>query len=48
MLKYFMVFRKISVSIAYNGLALGDVAKQSGLSSIGKIDFFREKNIPAS
>jgi len=33
---------------AANGLALGDVAKKSGLRSIGKIDFFREKNVPAS
>jgi hypothetical protein len=30
-----------------NGLALGDFAKQSGLSSIGKIDFFSEKNVSA-
>jgi hypothetical protein len=31
------------VKIAGNGLALGDVAKQSGLSSFGKIDFFVRK-----
>ena len=38
-----MVFRQISIPIAGNGLQAWEVADASELSSIGKIDFFREK-----
>jgi hypothetical protein len=31
-----------------NGLALGDVAKQSGLSSFGKVKLFRNIVVPAT
>jgi hypothetical protein len=35
------------VKIAYNGLALGDVADESELSCIGEDKHFREKKLPA-
>ena len=52
--KYFISFSKLVInyhgllviipdSMPANGLALGDVANESGLSSFGKIVFFREE-----
>ena len=33
-------------TLAVNGLQLGDVANECELRSIGKIEFFRENNVP--